>query len=335
MQRCEYASVDAIASRDLGKAQAGGEGTGDCASAYGSYEELLADPEIDAIYNPLPNHLHVPWTIKAAEAGKHVLCEKPISLTVGRGEDAAGGARADRREDRRGVHGALSPAVDAGTRAAATPAASASCASVMGFFSYYNVDPANIRNKAEIGGGGADGHRLLHGACRRGTVSSRSRSGWWRLIERDPTMGTDRLTSAMMEFRSGTGGVHVQHAACAIPAAAVHRDEGPHRAGGSRKRAAGPRALHWCRYWRGPVRRRRHDGDVSGVRPVHAAGGRVLARDFGGRRGADAAGGRDRQYGVLEAMFRSGRSGMWEQHMASEQSPDSDEFRPSFRTAVY
>src|SRR5947209_6682533 len=81
MQRCEHATVDAIASRDLGKAREAAAALG-IARAYGSYEELLADPEIDAIYNPLPNDMHVPWTIKAAEAGKHVLCEKPLSLTV-------------------------------------------------------------------------------------------------------------------------------------------------------------------------------------------------------------------------------------------------------------
>src|SRR3954467_3059160 len=81
MQLGQYTTVTAIASRDLGRAREGAQ-QGGIEKAYGSYEELLADPEVDAIYNPLPNQLHVPWTIKAAEAGKHVLCEKPLSLTV-------------------------------------------------------------------------------------------------------------------------------------------------------------------------------------------------------------------------------------------------------------
>src|ERR1700736_5715378 len=81
MQRGEWSEVTAIASRDLTKARQAAKELG-IPKAYGSYEELLADPNIEAIYNPLPNHLHVPWSIKAAEAGKHVLCEKPISLTV-------------------------------------------------------------------------------------------------------------------------------------------------------------------------------------------------------------------------------------------------------------
>ena len=81
MQRGEWCQIAAIASRDLQKAERAAKELG-IGKAYGSYEELLADPEIEAVYNPLPNHLHVPWSIKAAEAGKHVLCEKPISLTV-------------------------------------------------------------------------------------------------------------------------------------------------------------------------------------------------------------------------------------------------------------
>jgi len=81
MQKGEYTALAAIASRDLAKAREAATALG-IPTAYGSYEELLADPNVDAIYNPLPNHLHVPWTIKAAEAGKHVLCEKPLSLTV-------------------------------------------------------------------------------------------------------------------------------------------------------------------------------------------------------------------------------------------------------------
>jgi len=85
MQRGQFTTVTAIASRNLAKAQQAAATLG-IAKSYGSYEELLADPDIDAIYNPLPNHLHVPWTIKAAEAGKHVLCEKPISMNVAQAE---------------------------------------------------------------------------------------------------------------------------------------------------------------------------------------------------------------------------------------------------------
>src|SRR3954454_16139162 len=79
MRDCQIAEVTAIASRDLSRAQEAAK-TLSLARAYGSYEELLRDPEIDVIYNPLPNHMHVEWTAKAAEAGKHVLCEKPLSL---------------------------------------------------------------------------------------------------------------------------------------------------------------------------------------------------------------------------------------------------------------
>src|SRR5256714_9774237 len=84
MQRGEWSEVVAIASRDAGNARRAASSLG-IPKAYGSYEELLADPEVEVIYNPLPNHMHVPWSIRAAEAGKHVLCEKPLALTVAEG----------------------------------------------------------------------------------------------------------------------------------------------------------------------------------------------------------------------------------------------------------
>src|SRR4051794_38734605 len=91
MQKGRLCEVAAIASQSLDKAQAAAKKLG-IPRAYGSYEALLDDPDVDAIYNPLPNHLHVPWSIKAREAGKHVLCEKPIGLssTEGRQLVAAG-----------------------------------------------------------------------------------------------------------------------------------------------------------------------------------------------------------------------------------------------------
>src|ERR1700680_4013616 len=92
MQKGAYCEVIAIASRDRKKAEEAARTLG-IPKAYGSYEELLSDGEIEAVYNPLPNHLHVPWSIKAAEAGKHVLCEKPISLSVREAETLLAGPR--------------------------------------------------------------------------------------------------------------------------------------------------------------------------------------------------------------------------------------------------
>ena len=176
MQQGQYTTVDAIASRDLARAREAADALG-IATAYGSYEELLADPDIDAIYNPLPNQLHVPWTIKAAEAGKHVLCEKPLSLTVAEAETLLA-VRA-----RTGVKIGeafmirchpqwlrLRELLDEGRIG--------ELRSITGFFSYFNDDPANIRNQIECGGGALHGYRLLlhsrvalricAGACARG-----------------------------------------------------------------------------------------------------------------------------------------------------------------------
>ena len=200
MQQGQLTTIAAIASRDLSKAkQAAAEHS--IPKAYGSYEELLADPDIDAIYNPLPNHLHVPWTIKAAEAGKHVLCEKPISLTVAEAETLLA------VRERTGVKIGeafmvrshpqwlrLRQLLDEG-RIGGTH-------SVLGFFSYFNINPDNIRNKADIGGGALMdiGCYLVHASrFAFGTEPTRVVAS----IDRDPQMHTDRLTSAILDFAAG------------------------------------------------------------------------------------------------------------------------------------
>jgi predicted dehydrogenase len=197
MQLGEFTTVAAIASRDLSKAQAAAKALG-IPAAYGSYEELLADPGIDAIYNPLPNHMHVPWTIKAAEAGKHVLCEKPISLTVAEAETLLE-VRA-----RTGVKiGEALVIVHhpqwVRLRELLAEGRIGELRSILGLFSYFKLDPTNIRNQADIGGGGLmdigyyliEAARLAFGGKPNRVVAA---------IDRDPAMRIDRLTSAIMQF---------------------------------------------------------------------------------------------------------------------------------------
>jgi predicted dehydrogenase len=198
----QFGTVTAIASRDLSRAKkvAGELGI---EKAYGSYQELLADKNVDAIYNPLPNHLHVPWSIRALKAGKHVLCEKPIGLSVAEAEQLAGVAAAHpklkimeafmirlhpqwlaaRKLVREGRIGALR--------------------TIHTTFSYFNDDPNNIRNQQDIGGGA-----LLDIGCYPITLSrfifDDEPKRVLGHIERDPKLKTDRLTSAVLEFFQGT-----------------------------------------------------------------------------------------------------------------------------------
>src|SRR5262245_11861837 len=200
MQQGAYCAVSAIASRDRHKASAAA-GRISVPRSYGSYEELLADPEIDAVYNPLPNHLHVPWTIKAAEAGKHVLCEKPISLSV----DEARSLLEVRHRTGIKIQEAFMVRTHPqwiGARDLVRQGRIGELRSMSGYFSYFNRDPANIRNVPEYGGGALMdiGCYLIHTSrfifgARPDRVSA--------VIDCDPVMGTDRLTSFIMDFESG------------------------------------------------------------------------------------------------------------------------------------
>src|SRR5271170_4053796 len=151
MQQGEYSRVVAIASRDLAKAKQAAAAQG-IPAAYGSYEELLADPKVDAVYNSLPNQLHVPWTIKAAEAGKHVLCEKPLSLTVAEAKTLI--AVRSRTGVKIGEAFMIRSAPQwLRLRELLDEGRIGKLRSIVGSFSYFNIDPTNIRNQVESGGG--------------------------------------------------------------------------------------------------------------------------------------------------------------------------------------
>lgn len=198
MKKSPWCELRAVASRSEPAARKAADALG-IPGALGSYEALLADPEIEAIYNPLPNHLHVPWTLKAAQAGKHVLCEKPIALTA---EEAATLRKVPegilvmeafmvrfhpqwvraRELIRAGEIGALR--------------------AVQIFFSYNNTDPANIRNIADAGGGALYDigcYPIVAGRFFFETEPKRAIA----LIDRDPNFRTDRLTSALLDFGQG------------------------------------------------------------------------------------------------------------------------------------
>jgi predicted dehydrogenase len=199
MLRSEWSSVTAIASRDLAKARAAA-GTLGISKAYGSYEELLDDPEIEAVYNPLPNDLHVPWTARAAERGKHVLCEKPIALS------AREAATLLAVRDRTGVliqeafmvrsHPQWLAAVET-----VTSGRLGDVRAIIGAFSFFNEDPANIRNIAAKGGGALMdiGCYLVHTSR---LLLGRDPDRVMGLIERDSRFGVDRMTSMILDFGS-------------------------------------------------------------------------------------------------------------------------------------
>lgn len=200
MQKGELTSVTAIASRDLAKARDAADRLG-IATAYGSYEELLADPNIDAVYNPLPNQLHVPWTVKAAEAGKHVLCEKPLSMTVAEAKTLLE-VRA-----RTGVKICEAFMIRSApqwlrVRELLGEDRIGELRAVNAHYSYYNVNPADIRNHVESGGGGVYDIGCYCIQASRFAFQQEPRRVV-ALVDRDPEMGTDRLASVILDFPAG------------------------------------------------------------------------------------------------------------------------------------
>ncbi len=200
LQKSRLCRVTAIASRDEAAAHRVAEKL-KIPKAYGSYKELLADAEIDVIYNPLPNHLHVPWSMKAAEAGKHVLCEKPLALTAAEAQSLI------EVRDRTGVviqeafmirgHPQWLRA-----RELVREGRIGKLRAVQGFFSYSNVDSKNIRNQAEIGGGGIYDIGCYPIVTSRFIFESEPTRAV-ALIERDPEMKIDRLASALLDYPQG------------------------------------------------------------------------------------------------------------------------------------
>ena len=200
MQKSKHCRIQAIASRDLALAKKWAKELG-IPKAYGSYEELLADREIEAVYNPLPNHLHVPWSIKAAEAGKHVLCEKPIALDAKEAEQLV----AARNRTGKLITEAFmvrSHPQWLRARELVRQGKIGELRVVQGLFTYFLTDPENVRNKADIGGGGLYDigcypivtSRFLFGAEPTRVVG---------LVEYDPVLKIDRLASAILDYPKG------------------------------------------------------------------------------------------------------------------------------------
>ncbi len=198
MRKSALIDIRAIASRTEGRAREVAQTLG-IARAYGSYEALLADPEIEAVYNPLPNHLHVPLTLAAVAAGKHVLCEKPIALTA---EEAAELRRV--RGDRLIAEAFMVRFHPQWLRAREIVQSGriGDLRVLQMFFAYHNVDAANVRNRADIGGGALYDigcYAIVAGRFFFAAEPLRAIA----LIDRDPQFKTDRLTSGLLDFGGG------------------------------------------------------------------------------------------------------------------------------------
>jgi predicted dehydrogenase len=199
MQQGELSEVVGIASRDRSRAEEAARELG-IPKAYGSYEEMLADPEIEAVYNPLPNHLHVPLSIQAAEAGKHVLCEKPIGL------DAQDALKLLAARNRTGMTIGEAFMVQSHPQWVRTLELVRSgrigqLRFAIGAFGYFKEDSTNIRFVHEFGGGG-----LMDVGCYP-IKTSRMVFGEEPVrvagtLVRHET-GVDTLASAILEYPSG------------------------------------------------------------------------------------------------------------------------------------
>ena len=202
MQKSELCEIAAIASSKIEKAQAAVKKLG-IQKAYGAYEDLLNDRDIDAVYIPLPNHLHVSWSVKALEAGKHVLCEKPLAMSAAEAHKLL--ATAQKYPKLKIMEAFMYRHHPQWQRARQMldDGKIGDLRTIQSFFSYYNADAANIRNIAEFGGGG-----LMDIGCYCISLSRfifgaepKRVSG---IIEFDPQFKTDRLSSGILDFGRGT-----------------------------------------------------------------------------------------------------------------------------------
>ena len=200
MRTADRVDVVAIASRDNETARRVASELG-IPRSHGSYEALLADPEVDAIYIPLPNHLHMEWTIAAARAGKHVLCEKPLALTTADAQTMVDACRNDGVRLMEAFMYRLHPSWIA-VRELVASGRIGRLQAVQSWFSYFNDDPTNIRNILPYGGGA-----LMDVGCYLVNLSRMLFGGEPTRVEasitRDAIMRVDVLTSALLEFGDG------------------------------------------------------------------------------------------------------------------------------------